>query len=44
MLRAIVMIVNPKKKERTIKGDRCDLAKDPVTAESVFSPGHKDEK
>ena len=44
MFQIIVMAVNPKKKERTIKGNRCDPAKDPPTAESVFSPGHKDEK
>ena len=26
-----MMAVNPEKKERTIKGDQCDLAKDPPT-------------
>ena len=44
MLRAMVMAMNPEKKERTIKGDQCDLAKDPPTVKSVFSLGHKDEK
>ena len=38
------MAMNPEKKERTIKGDQCDLAKDPLTVKSVFSLGHKDEK
>ena len=32
------------KKERTIKGDQCDLAKDLPTVKSVFSLGHKDGK
>ena len=44
MLRAMVMAMNPEKKERTIKGDQCDLAKDPPTVKSVFSLGHKDGK
>ena len=44
MLRAMVMAMNPEKKERTIKGDQCDLAKDPLTVKSVFSLGHKDGK
>ena len=26
-----MMAVNPEKKERTIKGDQCDLPKDPPT-------------
>ena len=29
MLWAIVIAMNPKKKERTVKGDWCGLAKDP---------------
>ena len=37
ILRAIVMVVNLEKKEITIKGDRCNLAKDPPTVKSVFS-------
>ena len=32
------------KKERNVKGDRGDPAKDPPTVESVFSLGHKDRK
>ena len=44
MLRAMVMVVSSEKKERTIKGDRCDLAKNPLTVKSVFSLGHKDGK
>jgi len=42
MLRIMMMAFNPEKKERTIKGDRCDLDKDPPTVKSVFSLGHKD--
>ena len=38
------MAINPKKKERTIKGDRCNLAKDPPTVKSVFSLEDKDGK
>ena len=38
------MAVSPEKKERTVKGDRCDLAKDPLTIKSVFSLEHKDGK
>ena len=44
MLRTMMMAVNPEKKERTIKGDRCDLAKDPPMVKSMFSLGHKDGK
>ena len=44
MLRAMVMAINAKKKERTINGDRCDLAKDPPMVKSIFSLGHKDGK
>ena len=44
MLWAMVMAVSSEKKERTIKGDRCDPAKDPPTVKSVFSLGHKDGK
>ena len=40
----VVMAVNPEKKERTIKGDRCNPAKDPPTVKSIFSLGHKDGK
>ena len=38
------MAVSPEKKERTIKGDRCDSTKDPLTVKSVFSLEHKDGK
>ena len=44
MLWAMVMVVNPEMKERTIKGDRCEPAKDPLMIKSIFSIGHKDEK
>ena len=44
MPQIIVMAVNPKKKERTIKGNRCDPAKDPPTVKSIFSLRHKDGK
>ena len=40
----MMMAVNPEKKERTIKGDRCDPAKDPLMIKSIFSLGHKDGK
>ena len=40
----MMMAVNPEKKERTIKGDRCDPAKDPLMIKSVFFLGHKDGK
>ena len=39
-----MMAANPEKKERTIKGDQCDLAKDPPTVKSVFSLGQKERK
>ena len=38
------MVVNPKKKEKTVKGDRCNLAKDPLMVKPSFSLEHKDEK
>ena len=47
MLRAIVMAMSPKKKERTVKGDQRNqrnLAKDPLTVKSVFSLEHKEGK
>ena len=40
----MVMAMNLEKKERTIKCDRCDLAKDLPTVKSVFSLGHKNGK
>ena len=33
-----------KRKERTVKGDQCNLAKDPPTVRSIFSLEHKEEK
>ena len=44
MLRTIMMVVNPKKKERTIKGDQYDPTKDLLMVKSIFSLGHKDGK
>ena len=44
MLRTMMMAVNLEKKERTIKGDRCDPAKDPPTIKLVFSLEHRDGK
>jgi len=44
MLLTMVMAVSPEKKERNIKGDRCDPAKDLPTVKLVFSLGHKDGK
>ena len=38
------MAISPENKERTVKGDRCDPAKDLPTIKSVFSLEHKDEK
>ena len=33
-----------KRKERTVKGDRCNPTKDPLTIKSVFSLEHKERK
>ena len=44
ILRATVIAVNPEKKVRTVKGNRCELAKDPLTVKSIFSLGHKERK
>ena len=44
MLRAMLMAVGSKKKERTVKGDQCNPAKDPLTIKLVFSLEHKGEK
>ena len=44
MLRTMVMAFGLEKKERTVKGDRCDLAKDLLMVKSVFSLRHKDGK
>jgi len=40
----MVMAVGPKKKKGTIKGDRCDPAKDSPTVKLVFSLEHKNGK
>ena len=42
MLQIMVMIVNPKMEERSVKGDWCNPTKDPSMVKSVFSLGHKD--
>ena len=44
MLWAMVMAVGLEKKERTIKGNRCNPPKNSPTVKSVFSLEHKDEK
>ena len=44
MLWAMVMTIGPKKKERTIKGDRCNPAKDLPTIKLVFSLEHMEGK
>ena len=44
MLRTMMMVVNPEKKERTIKGDRYDPIKDLPMIKSIFFLGHKDGK
>ena len=41
MLLTMVMVVSLEKKERNIKGDRCNSAKDPPTVKSIFSLGHR---
>ena len=38
------MALAPKRKEKTVKGDQCNPAKDPSTIKSVFSLEHKDGK
>ena len=42
MLQIMVMAVNPKKEEISVKGDQFDPNKDPSTVKSVFSLGNKD--
>ena len=44
MLRAMMMPMSPEKKERTVKGDRCNPAKDLLTIKSVFFLEHKEGK
>ena len=38
------MVVGPRKKKWTIKGDRCDLVKDSLMVKSIFSLEYKNEK
>ena len=38
------MVVSPEKKEGSVKGDRYDPTKDPLTVMSVFSLGYNDRK
>ena len=40
----MVMVVGSKKKERTVKGNWCNPAKDPPTIKSIFSLERKDGK
>ena len=44
MLQAMMMALEPERKEKTVKGDQCNLAKDPPTVKSIFSLEHRDEK
>ena len=44
MFRAMVMVVTPEKKKRTVNGDQCDPTKDPLTVKLVFSLELKNEK
>ena len=41
MLQAMLMVVGSKKKERTVKGDWFNSAKDTPTVKSVFSLEYK---
>ena len=38
------MAIGPEKKERTVKGDRCNPAKDPPIVKLVFLLEHRMEK
>ena len=44
MFWAMVMVLGLVRKEKTVKGDRCNPAKDPPMVKSVFSLEHKDGK
>ena len=44
MLQALMMPVSLEKKERTVKGDQCNPAKDLLTVKSVFFLKHKEGK
>ena len=38
------MALGLERKEKNVKGDQCNMAKDPSTVKSVFSLEHKDGK
>ena len=40
----MVMALGPERKEKTVKGDWCNLAKDSLTIKLIFSLEHKDGK
>ena len=40
----MVMALGPERKEKTVKGEWCNLAKDPLTIKLIFSLKHKDGK
>ena len=44
ILPALIMAISLEKKERTVKGNRRDLAKDFLTVKSIFSLENRDEK
>ena len=44
MLRVMVMTWWPEEKERIVRGDQCEPAKDPPIVKSVFCLKHKDKK
>ena len=44
MLQAMMMPMSLEKKEKAIKGDRCNSAKDLLTVKSVFFLEHKEGK
>ena len=44
MFQAMVMALGPERKEKTVKGDWCNLAKDSLTIKLIFSLEHKDGK
>ena len=44
MLMTTMMALGPERKEKTVKGDWCNLAKDSLTIKLIFSLEHKDGK
>ena len=44
MFRTMVIALGPERKEKTVKGDRCNLTKDPLMVRSVFFLEHRDGK